>query len=142
MNIEFHLKYKDTDDDFELTEDLKIKTLITGFISNTKYVSLDIYGNLYIRKGFKWNASGPTVDTPNTREATCYHDALYTLANAHAFKGPHSADVREKADYILYKVLRENGMCWLRAQFWHKGVRAIGSRYWETKKKRYKGMHE
>ena len=141
MNIEFHLKYKDTDDDFELTEDLKIKTLITGFISNTKYVSIDIHGNLYIRKGFKWNASGPTIDSLNTREATCYHDALYELSNHSAFK-LCSYRIRLEADDLLYKTLRENGMWWIRAQVWHKSVRMCGGSYWETNKKRYKGMYK
>jgi hypothetical protein len=139
MNF-FHGRYKETDEGFELLEEISIQTGIIGFEADTKYVSLTVFGLLTIRVGFVWNASGPTVDSLNTREASCYHDAVYSLADAGVFLGPYSSAVKIKADNLLYDMLRKNGMSWLRAQVWHKSVSLFGSSYWEKGKKRHKGL--
>ncbi len=137
---DFHEKYLETDEDFRLITTISIQVDILGYEIETEFVSLTKEGVLTMKAGFRWNASGPTIDTLNTREASCYHDALYELANHGAFLGEHSKCVKKKADLLMYRTLRKNGMFWLRAQAWYRSVRLMGFRYWEKGTKRYKGM--
>ncbi|NRA92795.1 MAG: hypothetical protein HRU26_08940 [Psychroserpens sp.] len=137
---DFHDRYVETEKGFKLLETISIQTDIKGFSLHTEFVSLTVDGLLTIRAGFLWNASGPTIDTKNTREATCYHDAIYVLANFGLFNGPCSQSVRKKADVLMYRMLRKNGMMWIRAKIWYRSVRMFGNSYWEKNKRRFKGM--
>lgn len=80
-------------------------------------------GMLSLKKEMEWNgASGPAVDTPNTQRGTAVHDTLYYFIRANLL--PMSA--RKKADKVLRRIIREDGMNWFRAWWWYRFVRLTG----------------
>lgn len=81
---------------------------------------------LTIRKGYAWDgASGPTVDTKNSMTGALVHDALYQLMR---LKLLDATTDRVKADREFYRLLRENGMSWLRAKAWYISVRLFAKK--------------
>lgn len=83
-------------------------------------------GRMYIRKGYSWDGpSGPTIDTNNFMRGSLYHDALYQLMR----EGLLHEQYREFADDVLYRMIRENGMFWLRAKWVYWGVRIFGAKH-------------
>ena len=101
-------------------------TSLTGFEYDCSLYSIRKDGCIIAHSGYWWDgASGPTIDTPNTYEASCFHDILYAL-----MRGDHIPNTywnRRKADRILYRALRRDGMSWFRANYWYLGVRGGGS---------------
>lgn len=80
---------------------------------------MTVEGLLTVRAGYCWDgASGPTFDTKNTFTASLIHDALYQLMRENALERTH----RERADRILYEILRSRGMSRFRAKMWHRAV--------------------
>lgn len=89
-----------------------------------QWVHLSDDGQLTIAKGYAWDgASGPCFDTPNIIRPSLVHDALYQLMRESAI--PSSC--REYADGVLYRLCRENGMGWIRAQWIYWAVRLCGN---------------
>ena len=111
-----------------------LKVDLAGYCAETDYLSLNVEGYLLIRDGYCWDGpSGPTIDTENFIRASLVHDALYQLIRdghligemTHANK--HMIDkLRKKADKILYKICREDGMSWFRAKYVYRAVRWFG----------------
>lgn len=126
--------YKDSGDSwaslqeyvYQPPEHLAIKGVRT--ISNEK-IHLHPSGRLNIPQGFRFNASGPTIDTPDAIRATMIHDAFYTLSN----QGLIPNESRRLVDKIFYNILIEDGMDPTRARVWYMFVRAFGWYYWNTK---------
>lgn len=80
-------------------------------------------GTLVIKKGFAWDgASGPTFDTKDSHIPAIVHDAFYRFIR----KGFLDISVKSIADDLFYKMLRNNGMCFLRAFRWYLGVHFLG----------------
>jgi hypothetical protein len=145
--MDFHDKYRDLPECFKLLEIVVIQTDIIGYEFEDCFVKLTKEGLLYIFPGFEWSASGPTVDSPWTRRASLYHDAIYYIANFGVFKGKNSKKIRKIADVLFYNVLREDlkkpKMEWYvavvvlpvrytRAELWYRSVRVAGGSYWEA----------
>jgi len=85
-----------------------------------------LHGDLLLAKGYIWKgASFITYDTENSFEATAVHDALYTILKIF----DNNEFTRKQADKLFYKLLRKNGMCYLRARGWYRAVRTGGSFY-------------
>jgi len=75
---------------------------------------------LFIMQGYAWDGpSGPTIDTKTSMRASLVHDVLYQLMRL----GLLNEAYREAADLEFYRILREDGMCWLRAKAFFWGVR-------------------
>ena len=84
------------------------------------YFEVTADGWLWIKKGYAYDgASGPTIDTKNSYRGAAVHDALYQLMRM----GIIPRSFRKSADIILYKMLREDGMWYIRAKAWYTGVR-------------------
>lgn len=82
-----------------------------------------MHGSLVIKKGYAWDGpSGPTIDTKNFMRGSLIHDALYQLIR----EGVIPKSSRKKADKILYRLCREDGMEWFRAQYVYRAVRMFG----------------
>jgi hypothetical protein len=78
---------------------------------------------LTIKAGYAWDGpSGPTVDTRNFMRGSLVHDALYQLIRASLL--PYW--MRDTADRLLYMHIREDGMCWARANWIYWAVRWFG----------------
>lgn len=123
---------------FKLTEDSLIKTDIVGFEYEDDKVKLDILGNLTGKKNFEFGASGPTLDTENSREGSCYHDLLYHISKMGGFdKASDNYKVRLAADELIYRLCRYNGMWELRAGTWFCFLRTFGEAAWNDKQYKY-----
>lgn len=94
----------------------------------TKKIKLYTDGTLEVPQDYKFNASGPTIDTEDAIRAACWHDALYDLRKA----GLIPKDKRKVVDKLFYDMLLEDGMCPFRAGYWNIGVRLGGWRSWNN----------
>ena len=89
----------------------------------SKYLSLDLSGNLVIEGGYCWDGpSGPTLDTKTFMRGSLVHDALYQLMREDKLS---TAD-RKKADKELRRLCIEDGMMKARAWWVYRGVRFGG----------------
>jgi len=143
--MNFHKKYVKTTPhwkvisaEFLLTITDKIKTGLKGYSYEDEFVKLTTEGDLTVKRGWLWGASGPTADGPEwcgkqTRKGSCYHDAFYHISNQEIFKGDNSKFVRKLADKLLYRMLKEESSwySWPRNYLWYLSVRAAGWRNWE-----------
>ena len=91
----------------------------------TEFLWLGENGQLIVKQGYAWDGpSGPTIDTKNFMRGSLVHDALYQLIR----EGHLSKNVwRNVADRELYRMVREDGMWWIRAQFVYWAVRIFGN---------------
>lgn len=88
------------------------------------YVWLSANGVLSLKKGYAWDGpSGPTIDTLNFMRGSLVHDALYQLMRSGQLDYKKH---RKHADKLLYKMCREDGMSWIRAQIVYAAVRWAG----------------
>ena len=78
-----------------------------------------------VKPGFRWRASGPTINSPTTRRASLLHDCLY-VAMARGDL-PHAS--RAAADQNMLRILEEDGAGRIRRWYWWAGVRLFGW-YW------------
>ena len=86
----------------------------------TEWLMLDMDGILTIEKGYAWDGpSGPTYDSRNSLRASLIHDALYQLIRLELLP-PYN---RRAADLDLDRILKEDGMWFLRRWYWLRGVR-------------------
>jgi len=91
---------------------------------DTEFIRLTVDGELTIRRGYAWDGpSGPTVDTKNFMRGSLVHDALYQLMR----EGRLHKTNRKKADRLLQKICREDGMSSIRAWWVYQGVRFGGN---------------
>jgi len=144
--MSFHDTYRELPSCFKSLEDETFLTFILGFGYDDGYVKIEKGGSLTTYEGFEWSASGPTIDSPWTRRATKYHDALYYLSRKGVFKGPRSKEVRKKADKLMYRIMKYESnnpkMSWYKAilvlpvrytrcECWYNAVRWRGHKSWE-----------
>ena len=113
---------------YQLTEDYDY--VLEGFPAwpkefETDYLFLGEDNFLVIKKGYTSDGpSGPTIDTKNFMRGAFVHDALYQLIRLGALE---KVPCRKLADKLLYKLCREDGMCWPRATWVYYGVRIFGN---------------
>jgi len=90
----------------------------------TQFIELTPDGVLTIRKGYAWDGpSGPTFDTLNFMRGSLVHDALYQLMRERHLD---EDTYRNKADRLLQKICREDGMSMIRAWWVYEGVHLFG----------------
>lgn len=137
--MSFHKKYTKISpwwifirQEFVLEQSHSRKTLILNISFDDHKVMLQRNGILTVKPGFDFGASGPTIDTPSSREASCIHDAIYYLSDKGIFKGQNSQKMRGIADRLLYNICLENGMWKWRAKAWLKSLIIFGGFSWES----------
>jgi len=137
--MNFHKKYKKISpwwkfirQEFVLEVCHHRQTLILNKQFEDDKVALRKNGLLTVKAGFDFGASGPTIDTRSSREASCVHDAIYYLSDKGLFKGDDSMKMRGIADKLLYKICRENGMFQWRAKSWLRTLEIFGGISWES----------
>jgi len=111
---------------YQLVADYSVSTGIkSDRTTSTRYIHMSKDGELLIKAGYASDGgSGPTIDTKNTMRGVFVHDALFQLMRqGHLNHKVH----RKQADKLLRKMLREDGMSWVRAAIWYYGLR-IGGR--------------
>jgi len=111
-------KYK-----YQTVEPTQVEVPIIGLSIITKFITLTYDGRLCVRAGYAWDGpSGPTLDTRTFMRGSLAHDALYQLIR----EGLLPPEARRTADEILYRLCREDGMGWVRAQYVYRSVRLFG----------------
>lgn len=116
------MKYRDGYK-YQLYEDETFQTGIFGRNINTEYIELFANGVFVIRHGYAWDgASGPTIDTKNSMRGALFHDAGYQLMR----EGRLPLDYKTYFDEEFYRILRKDGMSFLRAWVWYNAVRDFG----------------
>lgn len=91
---------------------------------DTEFIKLTTMGKLTICKYYCWDGpSGPTWDTKSFMRGSLVHDALYQLIRQGYLDLEQH---RELSDKELYRICREDGMSWIRAQWVYRGVRIGG----------------
>jgi hypothetical protein len=89
----------------------------------TSYGAFYVTGDYHIKPGFLFSANWPAINTFNTRRAACVHDFFYNLMK----DGHIERAFRDHADYLLYDMLRDDGMPDFRAFYWLKAVQIGGA---------------
>ena len=90
-----------------------------------RYLEIDSDGELLIKAGYSWDGpSGPTIDTKNFMQGSLVHDALYQLMRECII----SQNQRKRADIILRRISREDGMSRIRVWWVYFAVRIFGAR--------------
>lgn len=137
--MNFHKKYTKISpwwmpirQEFVLEVEHSRQTLIYNKPFEDDKIKLQKNGLLIIKPGFGFGASGPTVDTKSSREASCVHDALYYLSDKGLFKGENSGKMRGIADKLLYNICIENRMWEWRAKMWLEALTIFGGFSWES----------
>ena len=95
---------------------------------------LHVEGELYrvrgsiltVKAGYAWDgASGPTLDTEDSMTAGLVHDVLYQAMR----EGNLRSVYRRQTDREFRRILKRDGMSWLRRWVWWLGVRVCGSQF-------------
>ncbi len=81
-------------------------------------------GKSVVYPGFLFDGpSGPTVDTDNAMAGALLHDALYLAMRL----GLVRQKFRRRADRDFRKILKDEGMSWLRRWLWFRAVRRFAA---------------
>ena len=118
--IRYRAKYKyQLANDYSISISIKPKSNI-----NTDFISLDVHGNLLVKKGYAWDGpSGPVIDTDENMRASLIHDALYQLMrNEYLVTRTH----RKAADQLFKDICKEDGISNLIASTYYKALRKFG----------------
>ena len=75
--------------------------------------------------GYAWDGpSGPTLDTKNSMRASLVHDGLYqAIRSGWLPREP----ARKIADFEFLRILKADGMIWVRRWAWYLGVRCFAA---------------
>jgi len=118
--IRYRAEYKyQLANDYRIIISIKPKSNI-----DTDFISLDLHGNLLVKKGYAWDGpSGPVIDTDENMRASLVHDALYQLMrNEYLVTRTH----RKAADQLFKDICKEDGVSNLRASVYYKALRKFG----------------
>lgn len=111
---------------YQLTKGFTLDILIAGRIS-TEYISLDMTGNLTIKRGYAWDGvSGPVGDNINNMRASLVHDALYQLMREGLL---NYKTHRELADRVFKDLCIKDGVPKYIASIYYFALRKFGKRY-------------
>ena len=116
---------------YQLLEKWRVGTGILGWDITAPYElgkSIPLWllyhdGLLIVNRGYAWDGpSGPTIDTKNFMRGSVVHDVLYQAIQL----GLLPFSYRQKADKELDKLLKEDGMSWLRRKYVYRSLRLFG----------------
>ena len=115
--------YYKSDYKYVTTRRSEHQTSLRGFDVTTPWLKLWPDGRLSIVRGYAWDGcSGPTVDDRTNMRAGLVHDALYQAIRL----GFIPLQKRKRVDLAFRRLLREDGMGAVRAQYYYAAVRAFG----------------
>ena len=119
---------------YQLVEDEVFNTNILPPVAiHTRFINLEPTGILTVRAGYAWDgSSGPTIDTPDSMRGSLAHDALYQLMRM----GRLDRQWREAADDLFGRLLKQDGMGWLRRKIWIMAVKKFAGGAADPKNKK------
>ena len=93
----------------------------------TRFIKLDVNGELMIVKEYAWDGtSGPVIDTNSNMRASLVHDALYQLMRLGKLDYRLH---REYADRIFNELCLADGVCRPAAAVYFRFLRTFGEKY-------------
>ena len=109
---------------YRLEQLYSIQTGITGVNTHVipGYCALYPTGKLEIAYGYAWDGATGAIDTGSVMRASLVHDALYQLMR----ESDLSISYRDAVDDLLWELMREDGVNWLRAWYIYRAVRMFG----------------
>lgn len=112
---------------YQVHRELRFQLPVNPAVSyRTRCLEITSDGVLIIGEGYGWDGpSGLTIDTDNSIKPSLIHDVLYQLMRREVIP----LSYRIHADQLLYKMIRENGMSFIRAKSWYFFVRKFGEKY-------------
>lgn len=110
---------------YQLETDWTYQTGLAGYTSYDQALfGLEYDGVLHVDRGYCWDGpSGPTLDTKDFMRGSLVHDVLYQSIRLKLL--PSSA--RKAADLELDKILKKDGMFWLRRKYVYFALRAFAA---------------
>jgi len=128
--IQYRSGYK-----YQLASDYSIKTTIKpGKDVDTKFIKLDLNGNLTIVEGYAWDGpSGPVIDRKENMRASLVHDAFYQLMRNRCIT---AKKYKDKADKLFKKICIKDGVSGRTAQIYYLGLKLGGKPSTEPKNKK------
>lgn len=96
---------------YELLKPYSVKTDILSFSIFKSYFSINQYGLLTARIGYRWNGASCCPDLDCLFEGALPHDVLYQMLQEGIFKdcfGFNFNDIRLKSDILLYSIWIKN----------------------------------
>jgi len=104
---------------YQLTQDYRCATPITGNVVDQEYYSLDLDGTLTIRRGYAWDGATWAPDFKPAMRPSLGHDAFCQMLNRRQI--PFSRET-QRAVHDFFKVqLLEAGMYGWLAAIYHRG---------------------
>jgi len=85
--------------------------------------TLDVDGTLTLSPGFRWDGATGACDTKNFMRGSAGHDAIY---NMHQLEQTMPKDWKKKADSLLNRLCREDGMSAWRRWWVRQAIRKGG----------------
>ena len=79
-------------------------------------------GLLIIRKGYAWDGATCAIDTKDFMRGSCVHDAICQMVET----GKLDHSNRKKADILLGRIIKEDGMPFFRRWWAYAAVRLYG----------------
>lgn len=110
---------------FEVMADEILPTNIIGFEVEHEYFSLNRYGDLLIRKHYKWDGATCAINTRNNRVPSAFHDCCYQMIRL----GLLPPELKGLVDYSFKQMLLARGMSRVRAEYFYLAVRLRGGKY-------------
>jgi len=105
----------------EWVEQTELKGLELAFPADSPYVTLSSGGFLTLKPGYLWDGpSGIAIDTADFMRGSAVHDGLYQLEKKWGVK------IRKQADKEMLRIIKEDGMGWIRRTYCWLGVRVFG----------------
>ena len=135
----FHNKYKKISpwwkfirQEFELLEPHTERGPIWGYEFENDKIKLTANGFITIKSGFRWGASAATIDTKNSRRASCVHDGYFLLSDYGVFKGARSKTILNVVNLLMHEMLVQDGMSQWRAKMWFNALDKFSHMAWES----------
>lgn len=139
MKYSFHNKYKKISpwwkfirQEFELLEPHTERGPVWGYEYEDDQVKLTANGFITAKVGFRWGASGPTIDTKSSRRASCFHDAYFYLSDKGIFKGARSKKILNVVNLYMHQMMIQDGMWEYRANAWFNSLDKFSHYAWES----------
>lgn len=108
------IKYIKKKTKLRLEEDYHAMTGIIGYEAETPLIRLTLVGKLFVKYGYGFDPSGPTIDTKSALRGSLEHDAFYELMRLGLIPFSLLDEVNDRLEIVC----KEDGMMKFRAELW------------------------
>lgn len=123
---ECYMKYRKLNKQwkYETDQDESFECHILGFDIAHEYFTLDQYGNLLIKKGYRWDGTTVAIDTDSNMTPSLFHDCGYQMIRL----GLLPLQWKHVIDWKFKLMCIERGMSNIRANYFYYAVKWFGGK--------------